>query len=312
MHIDNIYISEKANKEKPTKENICAVFITYHPGAGFMDRVASVRKQVGDVVIVDNHSDDSELNVLCGISRRTGINLIKNDENLGVATALNQGIRWAKGRGFKWMLSLDQDSIPEECMVDEIEKAYRDYNKKEKIAVIGSYYWYEKRKKELNKDEHSWLEEKTVITSGSLISIDVYDKIGPFRDDFFIDHVDHEYCLRAISNGYKVLALKKIVIRHSIGSPTLHKLFGREYASSNQSPERRYYATRNLTLLVRENLFKETRWILDTLFLTMVQTVLMLLFEDRRLLKLRGMCVGFLDGIRGVVGKKPLGAFPTK
>ena len=98
----------------------------------------------------------------------------------------------------------------------------------------------------------SWRERKTVITSGSLVSVGVYDAIGPFRDAFFIDHVDDEYCLRARKMGYRVLSTCKPVMLHSVGASTLHRLLWKKTGVTNHPPFRRYYMTRNHIILMKE------------------------------------------------------------
>ncbi len=126
---------------------------------------------------------------------------ILNSENLGVATALNQGVRFAKENCFSWALLFDQDTTPEKTMTEELLSVYTDFPHKEKLAIVGSNYYsaYNHRPLYSSIDSGScrWVENKTIITSGSLLSLRAFDTIGPFRDGFFIDHVNDEYCLRA-------------------------------------------------------------------------------------------------------------------
>jgi len=48
--------------------------------------------------------------------------------------------------------------------------------------------------------------------------------IGVFREEFFIDRVDFEYCLRAKARGYCVIRTRKPLMSHTIGTPTAHRL----------------------------------------------------------------------------------------
>jgi len=45
-----------------------------------------------------------------------------------------------------------------------------------------------------------------VITSGSLLPLATYADIGPFREEFFIDFVDTDYCFRARKEVDKLAA----------------------------------------------------------------------------------------------------------
>lgn len=286
----------------PRPETICALFVTYHPDAGFPDRVAAIRGQVGACLIVDNGADPDERKMLADLSRRQDVRLLLNDENVGLAAALNRGFAWARGNGFHWVIYLDQDSRPAGSLVETLVTAFEEYPRKERIAVIGSYYWLAKRKHALRTDR-SWFEEKTVITSGSMFSLPIHDRLGPFREDFFVDYVDNEYCLRARKNGCSVLAAKEISIRHAIGSPTLHTLFGRPYRVSNHPPWRRYHQARNLVLVARKYFPSDPVWVINELWFFVVLTGLMLLFESGRREKFGSILLGFLHGLLGKTGR---------
>jgi len=283
-----------------SKADVCAVVVTYHPDPGFPDRLARVRSQVGGVVVVDNGSSPPAREMLrCAAG--PDVELILNDTNLGVAGALNQGVGRARDRFFRWALTLDQDSVVEPFLVQALLEAYNDFPMKEKVAVVGSNYFDEKRGKTLVPEfpaQPLCLEQTTVITSGSLISVDAYGKVGPFRDDFFIDHVDDEYCLRARSRGYKVILCRRPVIRHSIGSAKTARIFGREVWTSNHSAARRYYMMRNFTVLARAYWTTEQAWVALRLLRHAAFMILMVLFEEEKTAKIRNIARGIMDGLR--------------
>jgi rhamnosyltransferase len=298
-----------AQAVKPvSKADVCAVVVTYHPDPGFPDRLDRVRSQVGRVVVVDNGSSPKAREMLRNATSGTNVDLILNDENLGVATALNQGVGRARDLSFRWALTLDQDSVVEPFLVEALLDAYNDIPMNEDVAVVGSNYYDEKRAKSLVPEapaHPSFLEQTTVITSGSLISMDAYGRIGPFRDDFFIDHVDDEYCLRARATGYKVILCRRPVIRHSIGGAVRKRILGKTVWSSNHSPARRYYMSRNFTVLGREFLRAEPWWILQRFARHVGFFFLMALSEKDRGEKARCAWRGLRDGLRGTMGKYP-------
>ncbi len=127
-------------------------------------------------------------------------------------------------------------------MVDSLTEAFRWYSFPERVAVIGSNY----RDKATGKilDEGSCRmasparEMVAVLTSGSLVSVDALRAVGGFRDEFFIDCVDFEYCLRARSTGFHVLVTCKPVMEHGIGHPSGHRLLWKTFGTSNHSPLR--------------------------------------------------------------------------
>lgn len=290
-----------------SKADVCAVVVTYHPDPEFPDRLARVRSQVGVVVVVDNGSSPPAREMLrCAAG--PDVELILNDTNLGVAGALNQGVGRARDRFFRWALTLDQDSVVEPFLVQALLEAYNDFPMKEKVAVVGSNYFDEKRGKTFKRESPAfppYLEQTTVITSGSLISLDAYGKVGPFRDDFFIDHVDDEYCLRAWAMGYKVILCRRPVIRHSIGGAVGKRILGRTVWSSNHSAARRYYMSRNFSWLMGKYLLQQPGWLISRLFRHVAFAFLMVLLERDRSEKVRHMAAGIAHGILGRMGGIP-------
>ncbi len=283
------------------KKNVCAVVVAYHPDEGLEGRVGDVLKQVDAAVIVDNGSSPETARVLDRLAARERVHLIRNATNLGVATALNEGMDWARRRGYAWAFLFDHDSTLEEGALDTLAAALRDFGPGEAPAVIGCNYRDVHAGRLRYPDEsasgRSWRERKTVITSGSLVSVDRYGTIGPFRDAFFIDHVDDEYCLRARRKGYRVISTCRPVMLHSVGASTLHRLLWKRTGVTNHSPFRRYYMTRNHLILMREYLLVEPRWVFDTAYSRMKGLVLMCLFERERPAKIRNVLMGFLHGI---------------
>jgi len=286
--------------KKLSMEHICAVVVTYHPDKAFLDRFAAIAQQVGRIVIVDNGSSPMAVEMLNRFSLKSNVQLILNEENLGVATALNQGVRFAKSQGYRWVLTFDQDTVPSDKMVETLLGTYATFDQKEKLAVLGSNYRIEdngEAQPSESDERYSWIEKKSVITSGSLMSIAAFDVIGPFRTGFFIDHVDTEYCLRARSKGFKIILTRMPIMHHAIGAASTHLLLWKRMGTTNHSSLRRYYNTRNLIVLVREYFFREPIWAFATLYSWAKAIVLVCLFEQERLTKLKAMASGVLHGL---------------
>ena len=282
-------------------EEIGAVVVTYHPDAAFASRVAACAKQVADTVIVDNASNESVRRLLAELALDEGIHLLQNEKNLGVATALNQGVRWLRERGYRWALLLDQDTVPSDHMVEILIDVYHAVDEPEHIAVVGSNYSGQDGAPayRCRGNESRWMTRKTVITSGSLISMRVFDLIGPFRDDLFIDHVDHEYCLRAASRGFKTIMTCRPAMTHVIGEKARRRIAGFVIATSVYSPERHYYKGRNHVIMTRAFLFQHPLWVMKLFVSKARDMVLMCLFDDQRMAKLKSTALGYVHGVTG-------------
>jgi len=282
--------------------NCCAVVTTFNPDEGLSSRIDRIINQVNEVVIIDNHSNDSALSMLSDIASKKGLHIIYNNANLGIATALNQGMRWAIEKNYRYVVMLDQDSVIDADMVQKLYECYEKLSIKERIAIIGPNSIDPVSKIERLevglRDKQPFVERKTVITSGSFMSLRTFQEIGPFRDEFFIDLVDIEYCLRARAKGFKIMYLTKPVMQHSIGATTIHKLPWGATETSNHPSIRRYYMARNHVVLAKEYLFIDPAWTVKSLYSQVRSIILMCLFEHHRLSKMKYTALGIVDGLR--------------
>src|SRR5215831_6539874 len=107
-----------AHMNGKSARSICAVMVTYHPCGRTLENVAMILLQVQNLVIVDNGSDTGEVVSLRASSETSGFQLIENHENIGIAEALNQGIAWAKSRGYEWVILFDQNNTMTSGFID--------------------------------------------------------------------------------------------------------------------------------------------------------------------------------------------------
>lgn len=88
-----------------------AGIVLYNPDLGRLkENIESICKQVDKVILIDNGSDNiREIEDL--IKEYLNCILLKNGENMGIAYALNQILKYAYENDVKWFLTLDQDSV---------------------------------------------------------------------------------------------------------------------------------------------------------------------------------------------------------
>ena len=91
-------------------------------------------------------------------------------------------------------------------------------------------------------DEIDYSHPNYVISSGSLIPMDVIDDVGLMCEELFIDFIDTEWCLRARRKGYEIVAINKVRIDHYLGDYMV-QFMGRSIPI--HSPLRMYYYFRN-------------------------------------------------------------------
>lgn len=291
----------------PGKEAICAVVVTYFPEGDLTARLLAVRAQVGRVVVVDNGTTGPAADILGAAESALDVEVIRNACNSGIAAALNQGVRWAQERDFSWVLTLDQDSIVFPDMVESQAQALQACGFSEKVAVIGSNFTHAVDGRVFGEvGENSSLlfsEVEAVITSGSLVSLSVFEEIGDFREEFFLDCVDFDYCLRARSNGFRVIMTTRVLMEHPIGHVSRHRLAWVDAGTANYTPIRQYYMTRNTIILAKEYVFKAPLWVCRSLWVRTKSIILVCVFESGLLPKIRFLLLGVFDGILGRMGR---------
>jgi rhamnosyltransferase len=292
------------------RRDVCGIVVTYHPDTDFPVRLRSISSQLDLVVIVDNGSADAEVRMLRDIAaQHPRVSLILNSENLGIARALNIGIQQATVLGYRWVLLLDQDSRVDDDMLDTLVAVQQSRPESAPVALIGSGYrdlrW---GSTDHNTDAASGTlcdEVEAVIHSGSLLSLAAYWAIGPFREDFFIDHVDIEYCIRARASGYSVVKTRRSLMSHLIGAPKQHRLLWIKKWTTNHSADRRYYFARNDTVMLREyGNYKWGSWRIKSFFRSFRTVKRIVLYEQGKLDKIIAVIQGWWDGIHGSMGPR--------
>ena len=291
----------------PRRENTWAVVVTFNPDEGLPERLSAIAAQVREVVVVDNSTSADHARSIEQICACHNYRLIINGENRGVATALNQGIALAQG-ACTWVLTMDQDTIVLPQLLSTLRSAYDDCPFAERVGIIGSPLnnrGYERRLASSLCVGKSYHEVKTVITSGSLVHVETYQKIGGFRDDLFVDCVDCEYCLRLAKNGYRTIEANEFGMIHSIGSPRERRLLWKRPSPSNHSVIRRYYIARNRLAVAMEYFWTETRWACRVFKVQVKELLLVVLFENQKWLKLRASALGAWHALIGRTGQLP-------
>jgi rhamnosyltransferase len=289
-------------------QSICAVVVTFHPDGDVAGRLRRVAPQVGLVVVVDNRSPEKTLASLEQVVRELDGDLIRNPENRGVATALNQGVRVARGRGFQRALLLDQDSIVSEDLIAVLCAALSDHPEPEKVAVVAPNYIELANGRRLIESDNatSWVPRRTAITSGSLLSLRAFDALGGFRDELFIDEVDTDFCFRARAAGYHVIATTRVAMEHTIGNASEEKPFlWRTARPVNYSATRWYYISRNTTVLAGEHWRRDPRWVLANVYGHAKWLAKALIYEEDRWGKSRAVLQGVAHALRGRLGPRP-------
>jgi rhamnosyltransferase len=280
---------------------IAAVVVAFHPDPGFLARLRTVEDQVGRLIVVDNTPAGHGGAVLGERAEAGRYELLRQGRNTGVAAALNTGIRCAARAGYGFVLLLDQDTVLYPDAAARLVAIREEHPRPDRVAVVGANYETEVAGRPLlvaawpRRD--GWEETSAVITSGSLVSVACFERIGPFAERFFIDMVDFEYCLRARRAGLLVLRSGEPLMRHEVGRPSLFSFAGIKMTLPNHAPIRLFYRGRNLTRLTLEYGAREPSFIAREWRAFAVGTLRSFLGEDKGWAKLGAALRGVASGL---------------
>ncbi|KMQ51112.1 dTDP-rhamnosyl transferase RfbF [Chitinispirillum alkaliphilum] len=303
------------------RSKTATVIVTYNPPAGFLKHFEKVFKEFNFIILIDNGTCAEKQDILIELKQQYGkkITMIMNNENLGIATALNQGFRWAIENGYDYIFTLDQDSTPTPGFMDTLLKCEQTHPNRENLATLGSLVTEDvmptvcryMRRRNHFLYEHAVADRgllrnvSNIITSGSLYNLNIWKKLGPFRDDFFIDYVDTEYNLRAIQNGYETSVQCDARLIHNLGNRQEKKLLWKTTYPTFHSPIRWYYICRNRVVMLKLYALKQPYYLLYETVITIKAFIRVFSLENQRRKKFLALVYGTYDGLRNKMNKIP-------
>jgi rhamnosyltransferase len=282
------------------KSNVWAVVVTHNPTSDFEQNVRDLAPQVDELVIVDNQSSPVIRQFIEKVASAHNTKAIWGQQNLGIASALNAGIDLALASSeCRWILMLDQDSHVPPDFVATMFDAYEACAFKDEVALIGANYQLVFRTLQPPSPAGNTpaKEVKTLMTSGTLAKRTVFTDCGSFDESFFMDYVDHEFCFRVRRHGLRIIQAKNAILQHRLGSPTLHRMFGRPFITANYSAIRRYHQARNRLIFYRRYLYTDTKWIVCDCFRWFREILKVMVVEPDRRNKLASIARGVWDGL---------------
>jgi rhamnosyltransferase len=274
---------------------ITAIVTAYHPDELLRGVVESALASCASVIVVDNTPCAAEQPDPLSGYRDPRVTVLRSGRNLGLAAALNLGLATLAAET-EAVLFLDQDSVIPDGLIDGLADDLGDSS----IGVVGpspvdaatgEVY-------ETLAGRHDRLDDRDmVITSGMLLRRSCLGHVPGFREDFFVDYVDLDFCLRLRHAGVRIVRDLALELPHSIGDVRVHRFLGRSARVGHYAAWRHYWIARNGTILIRENLRALPVWaVTNTLFMSrwFVQIVL---FEPERRTHAAAFVRGLRDGL---------------
>ena len=298
-------------------KKVCIIVVTFNPQIENFENNLQMflENDSYKIILVDNFSNNIKQIRQSVILNKEYIILNELDSNYGIAHAQNKGINIAKNLDCTHVLFFDQDScVPSNTLQELLSQELKILSQGINLGAIGPIYKDSRTNnfyplglikginlKKIYPEVNSNLNYETsfIISSGTLIQINIFDKVGLMNTNLFIDIVDIEWCLRASHFGYKIFATSSVILNHSIGDKRIIS-FGKEI--SIHSPIRRYYMVRNALLITR---FK---WVplgykLRIIFGTILRSLRFIYALNFNFIYIKHIVWGLRDGLFNISGK---------
>lgn len=295
--------------------------VTYFPDKTCLENLKVLCNRCDRLIIVDN----TPMSGADHFSKSENTTVDKLGRNIGLAAALNKGIEFAGRSGYENIFLFDQDSQPPnhyfeemlrfKCWVDRLNKNFAFYvpdfydRNSRSFATFPMLKPFSIRHRQCGQINSVPSDEALIaVTSGTLLKYSAYKRLGPLREDYFIDFIDNEYCLRAYKAGFQIAINCGVVLNHAIGRRSVRKWLWLTLKPNFHSPLRRYYIARNglRTALEYGGLWPVYFGLIICRLGHEVLSVV--LFEDKKLEKVKAMGHGVVHGLRRKMGPCPLAA----
>ena len=200
----------------------------------FLESLDNDSEFIGEVIIIDNGSGDGSLDYLKNNRFNFPLVLIENNENMGFAPAVNQGILKAQNELIfsvnndtevkKGSIRALMDLITSSDDIFSVQAKMLQYDNKELVDDVGDEYnllaWTKKTGENHLSSEYA--EVKDIFSScagAAMYKKSILGEIGLFDDNFFAYMEDVDLAIRSRINGYRNLLCPDAVVYH-IGSAT--------------------------------------------------------------------------------------------
>lgn len=281
---------------------IAAVATAYHPDERLAAVVESALETCAFVVVVDN-TPGTEPTVADKISDER-VKVLRSGANVGLAAALNAGVRELPDDASAVLL-LDQDSV----LPGDVVTALAGYLDDPTIGIAAPTPWdatHDSSYDTLAALRSDVADRTDVITSGMLIRRSALERVGGFREDFFVDFVDIDFCLRLRRTGLRIVQDQRLKLPHSLGDRRVHGLGPLRIQIVHYPAWRLYWIARGASTLLRENLRRDPRWALKAVLFLASWTWRSAAFEDARARHVAALARGMRDGLLGRVSLRYL------
>lgn len=279
---------------------IAGVVTLYHPDADVVGNIETYINSLDHLFLVNNGAGETAIQQLK--QKYNTVEVINEQENMGIAYPLNQALALCKGK-YDFLMTMDQDSA---FCQDDVKRYVNKIGNFDWDATLGIAPHLISKTERATEGEIEWELVMCVITSGNIISVSNALAIGGFNEELFIDEVDFDFCYRGYENHLKQFRCQSgINLRHSVGNNKSIVVWGKRISTMNHSPLRKYYIIRNRLYSFKHFSHLNRKALFNVYIIgTIKDLIKIILIEDNKMEKLQYCFWGFWDFLHNRVGKK--------
>ena len=286
-----------------------AVVVTYFPDIKRLSRIVETLVESKlHVVIVDNTGSNIEggfqdfflfHNVMLFCSKR----------NRGIAAAQNFGIKFSLRQNADIILFFDQDSFIDEAFLTSLLEPLK-YDEvcvtSPSIVDLNSGFRYPFINinalglvKKSYKVSKSLTKVSIAISSGMAVKSSVFSQVGLFDEDYFIDYVDTDFCLKCRASSIDIYVSPEAVMQHPISDKMTDYKFMKGFQYEGV---RIYYQIRNSFLFYRKDYVPKI-FAIREICSQIIHFVIIGILSRKPIFYYITIFLGIKDGILNVKGK---------
>ncbi len=211
-----------------------------------------------NVIVADNGSKDRSVELIR--EKFSHVHIVELGKNLGYARGFNAGLEYAASQGVDYFLIMNNDTVIDKAALSALMdtaqsqpkagfvtgKSYY-FDHPDILQTIGkkedSICWSGDHMGEGEKDigQYEAIEERAFLDDVmTLVNRKIYDEVGGYDPQFFLDCEEFDWQVRAKKKGWKFYYTPKAKVWHMVGMSR----------GGEGNPIARYFNTRNYTVVM--------------------------------------------------------------
>ncbi len=188
------------NPDRIERFDYAVGLVIYHPEENLFKRIDQIIELGFGVYIFDNSPFDEKYTK--AIRGNHNITYLTAGKNVGLGYSLSTLCATAYAHDYQKLLFLDQDTGISHSTLEFIARISATFSAEIQLRYAVIVF------SGTPAPEKSVTEVRLAISSGSLFNLTVLRQIGWHNDNYFVDCVDYEFCVRARRCGFKIGNIK--------------------------------------------------------------------------------------------------------